>query len=373
MEQVVTPTNLEELSSLLRTCNQQQRAVEILGAGTRRHWGNPVAATLGIQTTGLSGVQEHSWQDLTATVAAGTPWSTMQQALAQHGQCVALDPLFATRSTVGGVVATNDSGALRLRYGSLRDLIIGITLVLADGTVARSGGKVVKNVAGYDLQKLMTGAYGTLGVIAAVNFRLHPLPRSVASWTVGATEIAPLDALRHALADSTLVMEALQLRTTSSGFALDVQFGALASTLQDHAERLHFLARPLQPVPAAAEVWQLREQLFAPEQATAKVTCQPAQLAALLPLIANSGGTAVAQQTGTLLAALSAQPGLVTQLRQRAEQLGGALQLLAWPAEVAEAPPRWSEPRGAIALMREIKRQFDPQSILNPGRFVGGI
>ena len=159
-------------------------AIEIAGGRTKREWGNPVAADILLETAGLAGVREHSWQDLTATVGAGTTWSAMQRVLAMHGQMVALDPLWPETATVGGIVATNDSGALRLKYGSLRDLIIGMTIVLADGTVAKSGGKVVKNVAGYDLHKLMTGAFGTLGVIAEVTFRLHPMPAETRTWTV---------------------------------------------------------------------------------------------------------------------------------------------------------------------------------------------
>ncbi len=128
-------------------------------------------------------LREHAWQDMTCTVQAGCSWAAMQDQLQQHGQMVALDPLWPERATVGGIVACNDSGALRLKYGSLRDLIIGMTIVLADGTIAKSGGKVVKNVAGYDIHKLMTGSFGTLGVIAEVNFRLHPLEEHARTWT----------------------------------------------------------------------------------------------------------------------------------------------------------------------------------------------
>src|ERR1700733_8207796 len=116
-------------------------------------------------------------------VEAGCTWASLQSTLGQHGQFVALDPLWPERATVGGIVATNDGGSLRLKYGSLRDLIIGMTVVLADGTIAKTGGKVVKNVAGYDLHKLMTGSFGTLGIITEINFRLHPVETSVRTWS----------------------------------------------------------------------------------------------------------------------------------------------------------------------------------------------
>src|ERR1035437_7507740 len=178
---LLSPKKTEEIPAIARYANQHSLAIEITGASTKRSWGNPIqpnpvtADILLLDPTHLTGVVSHSWQDLTATVAAGTPWATMQRTLAQHNQQVALDPLWPETATIGGIIATNDSGPMRLKYGSLRDLIIGMTIVLADGTIAKSGGKVVKNVAGYDLHKLMTGAFGTLGAIAEVTFRLHPI------------------------------------------------------------------------------------------------------------------------------------------------------------------------------------------------------
>ena len=146
------------------------------GGGTKLGWANsPARAGLILSTARLTEVIEHAWADLTVSVGAGCTVQRLQEALAQHGQRLALDPLWPEKATVGGVLSTNDSGALRLRFGALRDLIIGVTVALPDGTLASSGGKVVKNVAGYDLPKLVTGALGTLGVITRAVFRLHPL------------------------------------------------------------------------------------------------------------------------------------------------------------------------------------------------------
>ena len=142
------------------------------GGGTKLTWGNPPARVdLIVSTARLDQIIEHAWADLTVTVEAGCTMQNLQERLARHGQRLALDAMWPERATVGGVLSTNDSGALRLRFGGLRDLIIGVTLALPDGTLARSGGKVVKNVAGYDLPKLATGALGTLGVIARATFR----------------------------------------------------------------------------------------------------------------------------------------------------------------------------------------------------------
>ena len=196
----VAPANAEQVSAILRFANENSLAVTPCGGGTKQDWGKAANPALGstlipaliLETRRLDTLRDHTWQDMTATVEAGCRWSAMQSALARHGQFVALDPLWPDRATVGGIVAANDSGPLRLKYGSLRDLIIGMTIVLADGTIARTGGKVVKNVAGYDLHKLMTGAFGTLGIITEVTFRLHSVPRHTRSFTVTSPAVRPL-------------------------------------------------------------------------------------------------------------------------------------------------------------------------------------
>src|SRR6266487_4352241 len=175
---VVDPGTEKELAEVLRLSNEAGLAVIPRGGGTKLGWGNPPSrADLILSTARLDEIIEHAWADLTVTVQASCTIQRLQETLAQHGQRLALDPLWPEKTTVGGVLSTNDSGALRLRFGALRDLIIGVTIALPDGTLASSGGKVVKNVAGYDLPKLVTGALGTLGVITRAVFRLHPLRR----------------------------------------------------------------------------------------------------------------------------------------------------------------------------------------------------
>ena len=174
----IAPASTEEVAAMLRYANKNSIAVAPYGGGTKQGWGNPIHPSLNLHMHRIDAVREHTWQDMTCTVQAGCTWSSMQSSLAKHGQFVALDPLWPDRATIGGIAATNDSGSLRLRYGSLRDLIIGMTIVLADGTIARTGGKVVKNVAGYDLHKLMIGALGTLGIITEITFRLHSIPQT---------------------------------------------------------------------------------------------------------------------------------------------------------------------------------------------------
>jgi glycolate oxidase FAD binding subunit len=171
---VFEPINEVELATALRYADSAGLSVIPRGSGSKLGWGNPpTRADMVLSTTRLNRVIEHAWADLTVSVEAGCTIGTLQDTLAQHGQRIAIDPLWPEHATVGGLLSTNDSGTLRIRYGGLRDLIIGATIALPDGTLATSGGKVVKNVAGYDLPKLVTGALGTLGVITRAVFRLH--------------------------------------------------------------------------------------------------------------------------------------------------------------------------------------------------------
>ena len=169
-----------------------------------------------LSTARLNAIVEHAHSDLTVTVEAGCTLKQLAETLAKQNQRLALDALWPSRATVGGILSTNDSGALRLRFGSLRDLVIGITLALPDGTLAKSGGKVVKNVAGYDLPKLVTGALGTLGVITQATFRLHPMPKESRTVSCLARDARDAQRLVLAIQDSKLAHSALQVRFVES-------------------------------------------------------------------------------------------------------------------------------------------------------------
>ncbi|MGB7264552.1 MAG: FAD-binding oxidoreductase, partial [Terracidiphilus sp.] len=234
----VAPSSAQEIGEILRFANGNGLTVLPLGSGSKSAWGNPVAAEIELSLDRLNALHEHAWQDLTCAVQSGCQWATMQRELAKHGQMVAADALWPERATVGGVVATNDGGALRLKYGGLRDLVIGMTIVLADGTIAKSGGKVVKNVAGYDLHKLMIGSFGTLGVITEVNFRLHPLEQHVRTWTVEAPNALlladPLSELLH----SQMMPSSIQLCMQKDQCALQVRVCTRPECFEDHSSRL---------------------------------------------------------------------------------------------------------------------------------------
>lgn len=369
------PATTEEIAAVLRFANESGVAVTPWGGGTKQDWIVPGKALLRVSTERLNTVREHPWQDMTCTVEAGCAWSAMEEFLATHGQFVALDPVFAERATVGGVVAANDSGSLRWKYGSLRDLVIGMTVVLADGTIARTGGKVVKNVAGYDLHKLMTGAFGTLGIITEVTFRLHSIPPHTGSFSARAEEADPLGRLLLRVIDSPLNAQRVQLRSSGEGYSLDVQLAALPEVIEEQAGSLGAMAQGLGLTVSASEpeVWGAREACFEDAGSfVAKITMLPAEIAQVATGVRGLGGRFVVQAMGVMIAVVPGEAaGGLLRLRQMIEAARGSLVVLRQPK--GAALDRWGRPPDTLPLMRAIKQRFDPNRILNAGRFLGGI
>ena len=369
----IAPANTEEVAAVLRYANRNGITVAGRGGGTKQGWSSPAQPSLILHTHRFNTVREHTWQDMTCIVQAGCPWASMQTSLADHGQFVALDPLWPDRATVGGIAATNDSGTLRLRYGSLRDLIIGMTIVLADSTIARSGGKVVKNVAGYDLHKLMTGAFGTLGLITEVTFRLHSIPRHVQTFTISSRDVEPLGQLIMKILDSQLSTQSLQLRSTSSGFALDARLSTLPEVIRDQAAALSKLAGGVELDDSDSDAWNARQALA--DQADSfviKATMLPSDISQIAATIHSMGGTSVTQATGIMTASIPISASTqLEHLRQKLEAGRGSLTVLHHPT--GATPVASTMPSDTLPLMRELKHRFDPNGILNPGRFPGGI
>jgi glycolate oxidase FAD binding subunit len=380
----VAAADAQQIAQILRFADANGIAVTAVGGGTKLGWGNPVEAGIRLDLKRMNTLREHPWQDMTCTVEAGCNWAEMQKELAQNRQTVALDPLWPELVTVGGVVAANDGGSLRLKYGALRDLIIGMTIVLADGTVAKTGGKVVKNVAGYDLHKLMTGSFGTLGVITEVNFRLHPMEVHARTWTATATDAAKFAEPLRGLLDSQMTPSAVQVRVREQECALDVRIAALPECMDDHAGRLQKLFGQIELSETSENVWQARQKLFAIEGAVVlKVSLLPSDVCPVTTELQQWAAredaeiSIVAQAPGLMAVALKSSPdaaiALIKHLRGRLHGSGGSVVAQQFPEALRDGLDVWGCDSNALPLMREIKRRFDPNRILNPGRFVGNI
>jgi len=387
-QMVVEPGSADELALVLRCANDAGLSVVPRGGGTKLGWGNPPrGADLVLSTARLDQVLEHAWADMTATVEAGCTVARFQKTLGEHGQRLALDALWPERATIGGILATNDSGSLRVRFGALRDLIIGITLALPDGTLAKSGGKVVKNVAGYDLPKLATGSLGTLGVITQAIFRLYPLPREVRSVSFTASSPETLSKLVLAVQDSKLAFTGLQLCAQSGGPPeLAVRFEGTTGGIEAQLRQMLQLAADARQVDSPQDPWSAREALWSGSEPALICKCGvlPSQLSTLCGVVgrvAEPLGLAwkvVVQAIGLAFMRLSgsqeqALPAAAAKLRSELEQLGGSLAALHCPPAVKKDIEVWGSTGDAQALMRRVKEQLDPNGTLNPGRFVGGI
>jgi glycolate oxidase FAD binding subunit len=275
---------------------------------------------------------------------------------------------------------------LRVRYGALRDLIIGVTIALPDGTLASSGGKVVKNVAGYDLPKLVTGALGTLGIITRAIFRLHPLPHNVGSFTFSARDLDDASRMVLAVQDSRLAHTGLQTRyIPGAAPAVDVRFEGTGAGLAAQAGTLGKLVAPATETASGDAVWQARQELWSQAEpaAIAKFSVLPTSVAETcrrIRLLADSldvRWSAVVQGTGLGWLRLEASsPPAIYQvlhaLRPELERAGGSLVVLHGPVAMPVIDA-WGSGGDAFPVMLSVKRQFDPRGTLNPGRYVGGI
>ncbi len=382
----VEPGSEKEFAGVLRLANEANLAVIPCGGGTKLSWGNPPArADLLLSTARLDKIIEHVWADLTVTVEAGCAIQKLQDTLSRHGQRLALDPLWPERATIGGVLSANDSGALRLRFGSLRDLVIGMTIALPDGTLASSGGKVVKNVAGYDLPKLMTGALGTLGVITRAVFRLHPLPKIARTFSASTGNLEATQQALHAVQNSKLAHTAMQVRAADDAATeTDVLFEGTDAGLAAQEAHLKKLLEPVIIAEISPTVWNVRQELWLASDSSAitKFSILPADIANGVETLRRVAAhhqirwKAVIQATGLGWLRLDGSPdhlhSALRELRADLERNSGSLVVLHRPAGIGPLDA-WGNAGDALPLMRAVKRQFDPKSTLNPGRFVGGI
>ncbi|RIQ19508.1 FAD-binding oxidoreductase [Jiangella rhizosphaerae] len=363
------PSTLAELRDAL--VDSEGERVAIAGGGSAADWGGAPQYDAVLDTTGMSGLISYNPTDMTVAVQAGMPLATLQETLAENAQWVALDP--ARAATVGGLVATADAGPVRHTFGTSRDSVIGVTVVLADGTVARSGGHVIKNVAGYDLAKLFHGSLGTLGVLAEVVLRLHPRPAATATLAV------PCDAAEAFDLGGRLIHASLEpVAVEYCAGRLLARFDGTAGGVADRLRRARALAGP-DAAEAPAHVW---DEVAAVSDGSdgdtvVRLGTAPDRTPSLTALIAREAAAhaVTAAMTSSPFAGAhtvrlrggtpAAHAAVVTALRTEYP----ATTVCRWTAGLRDELPAWGAPPPAVAVMRAVKHAFDPDDRLGSGRF----
>ncbi len=386
---VAEPGSVEETSELLRLASGEGLTVAPRGGGTKMALGNPPRELdLILSTTRMNEVIEYVPGDQVVRVQAGLRLQELQDLLAGSDQMLGVDPP-EEGATIGGVVAANSTGPRRYRYGTIRDLIIGIKIVLSDGTVAKAGGKVVKNVAGYDLSKLFTGSLGTLGVIAECNFRLHPKPETGRTVAVELSSPAAANGAAQAILHSQLVPSAVELHWREDVRLLTVLIEGIEPSVEAQVETASHL------LGGFGEVRELTEEETgtlgplappgAADEVAIKISTPPAELAGVLSSVLGTTerGGVTAQTTahagnGVAYVGLSggeeeARVQIVEELREIWTRRGGSVVVREAPVTFKERVEVWGPLGSRLELSRRVKEKFDPRGTLNPGRFVGGI
>ncbi len=395
--EIVVPSTVEALSQVVRESAQERIPVVPIGSGSKLSWGgclNP-ENLVWVSTAGLDQVIDHAVGDLTVTVQAGMKFATLQAQLHAAGQFLAIDPSYESHATIGGIVATGDSGALRHRYNSVRDMVLGVEFVRSDGELVKAGGRVVKNVAGYDLMKLLTGSYGTLGILTQVTLRLYPLQE--ASKTVLLSgEADVLAPVMQAVLNSGLTPTAIDLlsaRTSEKlGFpaamGLLVRMQGLAESVNEQVQRLtdlghsQGLAVAIQGAEDESEdeVWQRLGMVLTAGDGSSRVLCKWAvrsvDTVETIEFLAREFPGAIARfhvgsGLGQVQFPMTTVEQLVEQLkavRSRVESKGGFLTILEAPEALKASIEVWGYRGNGLGWMRSIQQQFDPQGLMSPGR-----
>jgi glycolate oxidase FAD binding subunit len=403
---VIYPATAEQLSGVIAFAHKHNHRILLCGAGSKLAWGNPAEnVQLVVSTQRLNRPIEHAQGDLTVTVEAGMRFADLQTILAKSGQFLAIDPAYPDTATIGGIVATGNTGSLRHRYNSVRDMCIGISFVRSDGELVKAGGRVVKNVAGYDLMKLLTGSYGTLGAIVQVTFRVYPLAASSATaiLTGNATAISQA---RSEILMSTLTPTRLDLLSGSviSSLGIDsdrdlelglvARFDSIAKSTAQQSDRLAEIAKALDlkvtNIEDSDRFWtQLQDCLWQGGDADKTIICKlgvlPTEACYVLETISTmatnlapdlaiymqihaSSGLGVLRCDLPMQVSSKSAIALIREVRNLAEKTGGFLSLLEAPSEIEQKLDVWGYTGNALSIMQALKQKFDPQNILNPDR-----
>jgi glycolate oxidase FAD binding subunit len=394
----VSPQTVQELAAAVALAHQTDWKLLIAGQGTKLSWGIPAKKIdFLLSTQHLNQLVDHAAGDMTVTAQAGMTFAALQTLLAKHNQWIPLDPVYPAQATLGGILATRDAGSLRHRYGGVRDLCLGLTFVRSDGQIAKAGGRVVKNVAGYDLMKLFAGSFGTLGIVTELTLRTYPLPERSGTVLVRGDEGA-LAALAQDLKQSTLTPTAFDIWVgqdpASDALTLALRFQSLAESVLAQTDRVHEMARVLSLKAEVlsdghdADWWAIAAAFLRESKEPDTVLCQ----IGVLPALAVSSLATLQQQAMQASVKLQGRihassgvgqlrltgtatdcRGLLGEFRSILEQSEGYLSVLDAPPHLKHNLEVWGYSGNALAAMRKLKEKFDPQGGLNPGRFVGGL
>lgn len=406
-KQIETPASLDELARIVAVAAKENAAIVPWGGGTLQHLGNaPRRYDLAIDLTRLNRVLEYAPDDLTITVEAGTTIAAIQAALDSHSQFIPLDPPLPAHATIGGTLATNANGPLRLRYGSARDFTLGMSVVNAEGKITKSGGKVVKNVAGYEMAKLNIGAFGSLGVIAQATFKVYPKPKeeitvvaefkdaNAACQAVKAFWSLTTLPLAIELFDAKLA-RAVGLKVGENSFAIAVRFGGTKTVADGAAHKAKAAAQDAKTKNIESISDKGLQDKIADLPATLRETHAAGALLriGLPPSKLNSAIEKIAERASAVgiesyeLYAHAATAVLYVAFDANAEKMVEEIKHWRWalspleahlvieyaPGTVKEMVSVWGDTGAEHFIAQRLKEKFDPQWILNPGRFVGGL
>ena len=400
----VVPCDEDEASRALALASEHGLAVVPWGGGAHQSVGHlPTRYDLALDLRRMNQIRAYEPADMTVTVHAGATVADLQRVLAEADQFFPLDPPLPDRATIGGVVAANLNGPLRCRYGTVRDLVLGMRVAHADGTITKAGARVVKNATAYDVTKLHVGAHGTLGVVLEATLRVQPRPALERGWWLVGAPVEECQTLATRLLGSHLAPNRLEVivgdgraicGSPEPGPALMVSFAGVQDAVEDQAAALDGLARRagfrIVAIENGPAVWRMLQDF--PWGFTMHGTAfRIAWRASVLPSDCAKTMQALAAgipPTGMAMAATvahgvlrgeicAARPDdLVVRLREAREAVsgvGGFLVVTAAPAPIRGAVTMWGPTPGDAALMRQLKAAFDPRGVLNPGRFIDGL
>ncbi|OKH16972.1 FAD-binding oxidoreductase [[Limnothrix rosea] IAM M-220] len=382
----IVPHDQAALCRILQAAQRQEKKIIPCGNGTKLAWGGVTTAVDWlVSTQKLNRIIDHAINDLTITVEAGVTLRALQTHLKKHKQFLAIDPAFSDNATIGGIVATANAGSWRQRYGGVKDLLLGITVVRADGQLAKAGGKVVKNVAGYDLMKLFTGSYGSLAIATELTFRLYPQQQLIKTVILAGTQTGIKTAHQNLLNSVLTPSRADLLTSTLMGklgftetFGMIIRFAAIPESVDAQILELEAIAikNKLVIQPEPEELWQTINQKLYAQPVYCKVGLLPNQACNFLETVEElTNNQAIARihgKSGLGLVAFPHEKFLrqFRDLRRYCAQYNGFLTMLEAPYNTKMQFEPWGYTGNALPLMKKMKTQFDPSGLLSPQRFL---